>query len=159
MDITTISVALASIKTATEIAKFFKDSDLSIEKAEAKLKLAELISALADAKIQISDIQQAMSEKENEIREIKNQLKLHASLDWDDPYYWRIDGDIKEGPFCQPCYDKDNRLSRLNLVEQGSWNCRVCNQYFTDRNYVEKGPASSICDYDPLAGPHGWMSR
>jgi hypothetical protein len=159
MDFATISAALGSLKTATEIAKFFRDSDLSLEKAESKLKLAELISALADAKIQISDIQLAMSEKENELRELKNQSELQASLKWDDPYYWRVDGGSKEGPFCQPCYDKQKLLSRLTLVEQGSWNCRVCNQFFTDRNYISEGSSKSVTDYDPLAGPGGWMSR
>ena len=58
MDLTAVSTLLGSIKTATEIAKLIKDSDVSLEKAETKLKLAELISALADAKIKVTAVQQ-----------------------------------------------------------------------------------------------------
>ena len=63
-EISTISAILGSVKTATEIAKLIKDSYFSLEKAEMKLKLAELISALADAKIEISEIQELILQKE-----------------------------------------------------------------------------------------------
>ena len=43
-DITTISGVLTSLKTATDIAKFFKDMDINLEKAELKLKIANLIN-------------------------------------------------------------------------------------------------------------------
>ena len=54
MDMTAITAVLGSIKTATEIAKYIKDSNVSFEKAETKLRLAELIGALADAKLKSS---------------------------------------------------------------------------------------------------------
>jgi hypothetical protein len=63
-----VSTLLGSIKTATEIAKLIKDSDVSLEKAETKLKLAELISALADAKIEVMEVQQALLDKDAEVR-------------------------------------------------------------------------------------------
>ena len=68
MDIAALSALLGSLKTATDIARFIKDSDLSLEKAETKLKLAELISALADAKIEAAKIQQLLLERAANIR-------------------------------------------------------------------------------------------
>ena len=68
MDIAALSSLLGSLKTATDIARFIKDSDLSLEKAETKLKLAELISALADAKIEAAKIQQLLLERAANIR-------------------------------------------------------------------------------------------
>jgi hypothetical protein len=55
-DLNTISSILSSINVATDLARLIKDSDVSLEKAETKLKLAELISALADAKIETANV-------------------------------------------------------------------------------------------------------
>ena len=44
-DISAITAVLGSLKTATEIAKFIRESDVSIERAELKLKVADLIGA------------------------------------------------------------------------------------------------------------------
>ena len=60
MDIAAIGSLLGSLKTATEITKFIRESDVSLEKAETKLKLAELVSALADAKLEAVEVQQAL---------------------------------------------------------------------------------------------------
>jgi hypothetical protein len=61
MDPTTIGALLTSLKAATDIAKFIRGSDLSIERAELKLKLAELVEALANAKLEAADVQQQSS--------------------------------------------------------------------------------------------------
>ena len=46
-DITTIAAVLNSLKAATDIAKFLRESDLSLERAELKLKLADLAACRA----------------------------------------------------------------------------------------------------------------
>jgi hypothetical protein len=135
VDMQSISVALASIKTATDIAKLFKDTDVSFEKAEAKLKLAELISALADAKIQIADIQQSLIDKDAELRTAQEQLVIKANLKWEPPYYWLLNGTKKDGPYCQCCYDKDKKLIRLQGDGDGFWSCNVCNSSYRDSSY------------------------
>ena len=135
MDIASISAALASIKTATDIAKLFKDTDVSFEKAEAKLKLAELISALAEVKIQMADIQQLLIDKDAELRAAKEQLDIKEKLRWESPYYWLIDNNKKDGPYCQCCYDKDKKLIRLQERIKGYWDCNVCKNHQTDSDY------------------------
>jgi hypothetical protein len=52
VDIAILGSALGSIKTATDIAKLIKNSGTSLEKAEVKLQVAELISSLADIKME-----------------------------------------------------------------------------------------------------------
>jgi hypothetical protein len=59
--IASIAAILSSIKTATDIAKFLRESDLSLQRAELKLKLADLVSALAEAKIELTEIQETLS--------------------------------------------------------------------------------------------------
>ena len=60
-DLMTISAAIASLKNATDIARFLKDSDASLERAEWKFKLEDLMSALAEAKIQLAEVQDVCS--------------------------------------------------------------------------------------------------
>ena len=57
VDMAAISQVLSSIKAASDIAKLLKETDISLEKAETKLKLAELVGALADAKLELAEVQ------------------------------------------------------------------------------------------------------
>lgn len=151
MDLTSITTVLGSIKTATEIAKLIKDSDLTLEKAETKLKLAELISALADAKIEVTDIQHILIEKDQQIRVLEDKLSIKQKLKWIEPNYWVVDGEQKDGPYCQHCYDKNKELIRLQGNGEGYWECKACKNSYTDSNYK---PFSTVSrnDYDPFDG-------
>ena len=108
MDLTSVTAVLGSIKTATEIAKYIKDTDLSLEKAETKLKLADLIGALADAKLKVVGVEQTLAEAEDRIRELEQTLKTRVNVRWEEPFY-RLDddsdGSTPDGRFCQHCYD------------------------------------------------------
>lgn len=152
MDLTSISTILGSLKTATEIAKLIKDSDLSLEKAETKLKLAELITALADAKIEVADIQQAIVEKDTLIKALEEKLSTKQKLKWEKPYYWLSDENSKDGPYCQHCYDKNKALIRLQGNVEGYWECKVCKNNYTDSNYSPFIGSVSRDDYDPYRG-------
>jgi ribosomal protein L37AE/L43A len=135
MDLTTIAAGLGSIKSAMEIAKTLKDTDLSIEKAETKLQLAELISTLADAKMQIVETRDLLQKKEQECKKLQEKLNLKDNLKYEQPFYWKINGDEKDGPFCQKCYDSNNRLIRLQGGGNDKWQCYECKIYFYGPNY------------------------
>jgi len=150
MDLGSIATLLSSLKTATDIAKLIKDSDLSLEKAETKLKLAELISALADAKIEAAEIQQALAEKDSELRGLREQLETRDKLEWDDPYYWHKTETGRVGPYCQQCYDKEQRLIRLQGNGEGWWECKTCKNNYTDARYRASAEIHSArSDWDP----------
>ncbi len=152
MDLTTISTALSSIKTATDIAKLIKESGLSLEKAEANLKLAELISALADAKIQIADIQQLLLDKDNELRAANERLAVKEKLQWEKPYYWLIVDNQKDGPFCQHCYDKHKELIRLQGNGEGYWDCKACKSSYTDSTWDTPSVQTVRSGRNPVTG-------
>ena len=126
MDFTAVTAVLGSIKTATDIAKLIKDSDLSLEKAETKLKLADLIGTLADAKLEVVGVQQTLAEAEARIRDLENELKTRKMLRWKDPAYWLDSEHGEDGPFCQKCYDTDTNLVRLQGNGQGWFECKAC---------------------------------
>jgi len=132
-----IGMAIGSVKSAIDIAKLLKDSADSLDKAEVKLQLAELIGSLADAKMQIAEIQEALIESDKEKKELENKLSQKENLFFDRPYYLIKQDDNNDGPFCQICYDKDNKLIRLNNDPfiSGQWDCPVCKQEFQDKNY------------------------
>jgi hypothetical protein len=151
-DIAAIASILGSVKTATEIAKLLKDSDLSLEKAEMKLKLADLISALADARIETAEIQSLIAEKDEKIKQLKETLETNKNVKYDKPYYWLGEGSEREGPYCQHCFDKDGKLIRLQGYGSGYWDCKVCKNNYTDSSYIESGavvvgPATDWSDY------------
>lgn len=143
--ITTFSTILSSVKTATEIVNILKESDLSLESAEAKLKIAEIVSALADVKMQLADVRELLLEKDEEISRLQEELRIKGNMVFERPYYWlKLEGDNKEGPFCQVCYDKDKKFVRLQGEGDGFWQCNVCKNTFTDGNYDESSYAEHI---------------
>ncbi len=148
-DISYIGLALSSIKTAAEIAKLIKESSVSLEQAEVKMKLAELMSALAEAKMEIANVQDELSKKDNCIKRLEDTLNVRKKLTWESPYYWFDNEGVKEGPYCQQCWDNSAKLIRLQNMESGCWTCRTCNNTYYDKNFSK--PIRKIrSDYDPL---------
>lgn len=138
MDIASVSAVLGSIKTATEIAKYIKDTDLSLEKAETNLKLADLIGALADAKLEVVGVQQTLAESEARIRDLEGQLEIRAKLKWIDPSYWLEAGAALDGPFCQQCYDTGRKLVRLQGSGDGYYQCKACQNSYVTQAYRQR---------------------
>jgi len=140
MDIAAISSLLSSLKTATDIAKFIRESDVSLERAELKLKLAELVEALANAKLDAAGVQQAILDRDESIRELREAMKVRADLKWVQPCYYLTNAQGVDEPFCQNCYDSSAKLSRLHTDGNGFFQCRVCKQSYTtqDRANADK---------------------
>lgn len=107
---------LNGLKVATEIAKNLRELDASLEKAQAKSELAELINALADARISASDMKLDLDEKDRRIRELESALKVAGSVVRRGEAYFTEAGEGRsaDGPFCSRCYDVDRRLVHLN---------------------------------------------
>jgi DNA repair exonuclease SbcCD ATPase subunit len=124
--------ALASLKAATEIAVFLKDSELSLPKDEMKVKLAELIAAIAEAKLQIADITSIISEKDQTIKFLQDKINQGEEMVFEKTLYWSIEGDKKDGPFCPQCWDHDHRKTRLYNMANAYWMCRICNNSYKD---------------------------
>lgn len=136
MEVSSIVGALSGIKAASDIAKIIKDSGASLEAAEIKFKLAELIDALADAKMEIADFKDLLSMKDDEIKSLNKDLKLKQKVLWQEPYYYTVDGDKKDGPYCQRCYDVEFKLVRLQSPSKnGAWNCLQCGKTYLDSEY------------------------
>ena len=60
-----------------------------------------------------------------QIQEFDDVLYLAKNLKYDGFSYWLKTGTIRQGPFCQQCFDKDGLLVRLHEAESG-WVCHTC---------------------------------
>lgn len=127
LDITIISTALTSLKAATDIAKFLRESDMSLEKADLKLKLAELVSALADAKIQLVEIQDALQAKDKRIAQLEDAFQVKDTLirHRDAFYSMNSSGQPTGVPYCLRCWENDHKLRQL-VHMAGNRLQRVC---------------------------------
>lgn len=140
VDMAAISQVLSSIKAASDIAKLLKETDISLEKAETKLKLAELVGALADAKLELAEVQSLLLDKDEKINELAETLHTKRNVSWEPPWYWSVDGGRKDGPFCQQCYDKECTLIRLQDLH-GYWICLSCKNTY---DVEGRGPHNAI---------------
>jgi hypothetical protein len=143
-DMATISAILGSIKTATEIVKFLRESDQSIEKAELKLKLAELLSSLADAKVELIEVQELLAEKDRKIAELivafetKDELVQHY-----DAYYNKgKNGEAIGKPYCLRCWESDRKQRQLVCSSKDfrTMVCTSCGQQYNGRTAFEIQP-------------------
>jgi len=127
-DIGSVSAAIATIKTSIDIARVIKDSNNSLDEAERKLKIADLISSLADVKIELAEVQDLLRDKDSEIRDLKEKINEKESLIFDGKFYWK-DGD--KVPFCTVCKEKEEKYHHLTYVKNNSWGqelhyCKIC---------------------------------
>lgn len=114
-DIATIGTILTSLKSATDIAKFLRESDISLERAELKLKLADLIGALADAKIELTEVQESLSAKDKRISELEEAFQSKDTLvrQYDAYYICDENGNAIGIPFCLRCWENDHKKRQL----------------------------------------------
>lgn len=102
----------ATVQAQEEVMKF---REVALTLQEENIKLRETISAL-EAKL---------NEKEK--------------LVWEPPFYWLKEGNAKDGPFCQQCYDSKTKLMRLQNTDKGAWRCSTCNNNFFETSYKPSG--------------------
>lgn len=133
-DIASISSALSSIKTASEIVKMIRESDVSLEKAEMKLKLADLMGSLADTKINLSAIQDELRERDKRISELEEALELKGKIiRHNEVYYFENDqGQPSGDPLCPNCFEANSKFIHLvqNTAPRNISKCPNCNNMY-----------------------------
>jgi len=85
-------------------------------------------------------------QKENRV--LKQAAEIKGKLIYEAPFYWLVDGDKRDGPYCQKCYDDNQKLIRLQLLGKGLWECKTCDNDYTDSDYNE--PSSIKKHFDPF---------
>lgn len=72
----------------------------------------------------------------SQLLEIKEDLAKKEALYFDGSVYWATP-EMKDGPFCQPCYDTKQQQVRMHATNDWggapSWHCYSCNADFLRR--------------------------
>lgn len=126
-DILAINATITAIKHSIDIAKAIKDADSTLEKAELKLKIAELIESLADAKVSVTELQEIIQEKDKRIKELESSLENKPNLvrHWGKYFETDENGNPTGDPYCSNCWDSNSKLIHLNRI--GSiYTCGTC---------------------------------
>ena len=106
------------------------------------LEARETIMALREEHLSLREANLQLQEENNDL---KKQLELEHQIQYEPPYYWKLVEGKKDGPYCQQCKDKDQKLIRLqNTGATGAWSCLSCEAFYTDDNYVEPTPQQAI---------------
>ncbi|CAK8717802.1 MAG: hypothetical protein CDV28_11117 [Candidatus Electronema aureum] len=139
MPIAEITAALAGVKHAFDIANLINNSEVSLDAAEVKLKLAELIDSLANAKIETAKFKDILLERDSEIQRLKKQIEKDDNMVYETPYYFLVqESGEKDGPYCQRCYDSNKKSIRLQSPNKnGYWKCNECSSDYKDSTYNE----------------------
>ena len=126
---------LAVLKTAFETVSTLKDADKDFVEANYKVQLAEVFIKIANTMAGFAELRKALDAKDEEIKKLRE--KVNGGVFWSEPFYWKKESETTTGPFCQRCWDKDDRLMRVKFVGKysagDSWQCPDCRQSFWDR--------------------------
>ncbi|WP_343661773.1 hypothetical protein [Ralstonia sp.] len=147
-DLAAVATALSSLKTATDIAKFLRETDLSLERAELKLKLAELIGALADTKIELVEVQEALVDKDRRIKELEAAFESKDTLVREyDAFYAVGEGGKPIGvAYCLRCWEGEHKKRQL-VEDHKDFRIRVCaacgHRYDNNRTQDHPVPTNS----------------
>lgn len=103
---------------------------MDLVKKGATLEVQEKILELREATLRA---QEENLELKAKVALLEEKLQLRNNVVWKKPSYW-VD---KDGPFCQKCYDSEQKLIRLQDGTNDCWSCLECKSYYTGQNYVE----------------------
>lgn len=122
-----MSDLISTASTALHLVTRLREINKNIANAEFSNALADLSVELANLKIQVADLL-------DENDQLKRQLSQKSSTDvvFKDFAYYTKAGD---GPFCAGCYDGQDKLIRLAKLSGaftvfGSHSCPSCKEHF-----------------------------
>ena len=155
MDIGTITSAYSAVKAIKELGSTLLDAKIDSTAKQRVTEVLEKLGGIQDTLFYIREellrLQDENHELKEKIKQLEEKLEEKGKLKYEKPSYWVIDGETKDGPFCQKCYDADKKLIRLQGGGNDRWSCHECKSTFYGPSYTppqqRKPPGGS------------WMSR
>ena len=111
-----IVAGLSGIKAAADLTKTLRDAIKSgtMKSDEIAGRIGEIYDYIIDSKAALVDAKEENETLKAEVRALKASRELAHSLQHDGKVYWIAQGDKWDGPFCSRCWDKDEKLVRLD---------------------------------------------
>lgn len=93
-----------------------------------------------EAQAQIQKLQEnylelhaANLELKQELLELREKYSQQEQMIFEEPFFFTIDGEDKDGPFCPRCWQKDSKKCRVVATPEsyhGAHKCQVCDKNF-----------------------------
>ena len=128
MEPTKVRAASAAENHAILLLKTASDAIKASGKSEGLQALIDLqavmLELIQNQHRQILEIVQLR----DTIKQLEQEKTRAEHITFDGASYWKTIGDRREGPFCQVCYDKEEKLSRLRVFHGTgvNWRCNIC---------------------------------
>ena len=104
-------------------------------KKGSTLEAQEQISRLRESSL---ELQEENLELKQTIKRLEDSIEMKSIVKWEKPSYWTYHGKEKDGPFCQRCYDSDEKLIRLQGGNNDTWSCMQCEKIFRGPVYTAR---------------------
>jgi hypothetical protein len=95
----------------------------------------ELNQKIVDLRDEIFELKENNLKFKEKIKSLEEEKKINEKMIFEPPFYWLKDGEKKDGPYCQKCYDDNKKLIRLQDLKNGYWTCLVCKSSVADPSY------------------------
>jgi len=97
----------------------------ALAKKKCDSEMQELVIELRE---QLLEMQEENMQLKTKVQSLDEELSVmvNKTYQYESPFYWRIDGIKKDGPFCQHCLDIDRKPIRLQERIKGAWFCTNC---------------------------------
>ncbi len=116
-----IAGSISAVTAALGLVKELREIDAQFDKAEMKLKIAELTEALSDAKLGLVDVAQSLKEKDEQINKLKASIQRREETVERNGYHYRKGGNGGPvgKPFCPVCLEDGNFTLTVDIYEAG----------------------------------------
>lgn len=117
-----IAGSLSAVSAALGLVKELREIDVQFDKAELKLKIAELTSALSDAKLGLVDVAEELKLKESEIARLQGIIDFRETKLIDKGqfrYFADSEGKPIGLPLCPPCEKNGDFLAVVQDRSKG----------------------------------------
>lgn len=132
-----VAAAIGAVTAALGLVKELREIDSQLDKAELRLKIADLTGALSDAKLGLIDVAEQLRAKDDEISRLKELVAFRETKLSDQGefrYFADETGAPKGAPICPRCEKKGDfhRLAQDRSKGAGriTYYCPACSANF-----------------------------
>jgi len=111
------------------------DNAKDIAELIKKYNNVELNRKIIDLCDEIFELREDNLKLKEKIKALDEEKKINKKMVFESPFYWLKDGEKKDGPYCQKCYDDNKKLIRLQDLKNGYRECLVCKSGVADPSY------------------------
>jgi len=139
-----ISSSYTALKAVKEVGTWLLDAKVDKETEKKVGEAFEKIGAVQDTlfymREEMSRLQDENRDLKDKARVLEERLKTKEGMIYKAPSYWMQKDGAEDGPFCQKCFDANQKLIRLQGGNNDHWVCKECTSHYAGPNYRTPEP-------------------